>query len=597
MFNQNFEEIRAVNGATFTAMLKGGAERLNENRKQVNDLNVFPIPDGDTGDNMLMTFGSGYKAAENAEQSLKDVCLAAKRGMLLGARGNSGVILSRIFAGITGELCDKNEALAGDFKNAINAGVKEAYSAVSNPVEGTILTVYKDAALYAEQKLPPDGGVLQYLNLFTEEMQRSLERTPELLPVLAEAGVVDSGGAGLTHIFLGMRDALLFGDELAATDLSNDKAIANDNRENADDDYRHNELSAHRDLNRSTPDLSLFNENSELKFGYCTEFLLRLQRSKTDIENFDVGVITDFLKTIGDSIVAFKDGSIVKAHVHTKTPGDVLNFCQNYGEFLTLKIENMTLQNDEAIARGDNAQASLAEKQSAAHAPVANAERKHRKKNAIVAVASGEGLKNTFLSLGVDKVIDGGQSMNPSAQDFINAFEQVNANRILVFPNNKNVILAAKQASELYPSSEVVVIETRTLGEGYAAISMLDCDALTQEIIDSARENVESVKTLLVSKANKNTELCGVKVCTGDYIAFIGNEILSDEKTPEAALFSALNKLDLSDFGIMLLFSGDGANANDADALCKQIRQKFNRLELLFNEGGQRVYDYLAVLE
>lgn len=596
-FMQNEElaaaNLTAINGAVFTKMLRGGAERLNAYRKQVNDLNVFPIPDGDTGDNMLMTFGSGYKAASSAEQSLSGVCLAAKRGMLLGARGNSGVILSRIFAGITDKLSNKNEAFTQDIIIAMRAGVASAYGAVPTPVEGTILTVFKDAVDFAESQRPSDA--FSYFDLIVEELQRSLKRTPELLPVLAEAGVVDSGGAGLTYIFMGMRDALY---ESARSGGENSSEIA---ATDADFNAADNEiLSAraevlHNFAQKNAPDLSLFTEDSELTFGYCTEFLLRLQNAKTDVENFNVNALIEYLNTLGDSIVAFKEGSIVKVHVHTKTPGNVLNFCQQYGEFLTLKIENMTIQNDEAVARGDNAQASLAKKQT--ENGELNLTFKAKKKTGIVAVASGEGLKNTFLSLGVDEVIDGGQSMNPSAQSFIKAFENVSASRIFVFPNNKNVVLAAKQAAELYKNGEVTVIETHTLGEGYAAISMLDVEAETADVIAEAKQNIQSVKTLLVSKANKNTEMCGVKIISGEYIAFINNEILSCEKTPESALLSALEKLDLSDFGVMLLFRGESANISAATELSKTVSEKYAFLELFFNDGNQPVYDYLAVLE
>lgn len=592
--NTNGACINAVNGAIFIKMLRGGAEKLNTYRKQVNDLNVFPIPDGDTGDNMLMTFGSGYKAASSAEKCLNEVCAAAKRGMLLGARGNSGVILSRIFAGITDELSNKNEALTQDLIIAMRAGVERAYGAVPNPVEGTILTVFKDAANFAESARPTN--LFTYFDVLIEEMQRSLKRTPELLPVLAEAGVVDSGGAGLTYIFMGMREALY----QCASENSDDEVAATTtddyfSRQNENGDLNEKAELLHNFAQKNAPDLSLFTADSELTFGYCTEFLLRLQNAKTNVAEFDVNVLIEYLNTIGDSIVAFKEGSIVKVHVHTKVPGTVLNFCQKYGEFLTLKIENMTVQNDEAVARGDNAQASLAKKQT--ENAELNLTFKPRKKTGIVAVASGEGLKNTFLSLGVDEVIDGGQSMNPSAQNFIKAFENVNADRIFVFPNNKNVILAAKQAKELYKNSEIIVIETHTLGEGYAVISMLDIDAETNDIIDDAEQNVQSVKTLLVSKANKNTEMCGVKIISGEYIAFIGGEILSCEKTPEQALLAALEKIDLSNFGVMLLFYGKDASLNAANSLKTKINESYCDIELFFNEGDQPVYDYLAVLE
>ena len=540
-------------------MLSGGAFKLAAYRQDINDLNVFPIPDGDTGDNMLMTFGSGADAAKKAGNNLGVVSKAVADGMLLGARGNSGVILSRIFAGITSEFSGLESADIEDIKRGMKTGVAKAYGAVSNPVEGTILTVFKDAVNYADDNAP-EGGLEEYFRTLLDEMGRSLDRTPELLPVLAEAGVVDSGGAGLYYIFEGMKDALEKGEDYAE------------------------EKRAEVIKTASAIDFSLFDENSVLEFGYCTEFLLRLQRAKTDVEQFDAEDLAAYLNSVGDSVVCFKDGSIVKVHVHTKDPGGILRYCQQYGEFLTLKIENMTLQRSEAVSKGDNAQSKLAT-------------RNKKKKTGIVAVAAGKGLKETFLSLGVDEVVDGGQSMNPSAGDMIAAFDKVNAERIFVFPNNGNVILTAEQAAELYDKAEVIVLKTKTIGEGYAAVSMMETEGETADIVSGVYESVAEVVTACVSKANRNATKNGVSVVSGDYIGFVGDEIISDDADKNEAAKNLLGKINVADYGLLLMFVGESATDEEAGNLKQELEKSYPETEVIVIEGDQPVYDYMFVLE
>lgn len=553
-------QINTIGGKEFARMLSGGAFKLAAYRQDINDLNVFPIPDGDTGDNMLMTFGSGADAAKKAGNNLGAVSKAAADGMLLGARGNSGVILSRIFAGITSEFNGLESADIEDVRRGMKTGVAKAYGAVSNPVEGTILTVFKDAVNYADDNAT-EGGLEEYFGTLLDEMGRSLDRTPELLPVLAEAGVVDSGGAGLYYIFEGMKDALDKGEEYAE------------------------EKRAEVIKTASVIDFSLFDENSVLEFGYCTEFLLRLQRAKTDVERFDADELAAYLDSVGDSVVCFKDGSIVKVHVHTKDPGGILRYCQQYGEFLTLKIENMTLQHSEAVSKGDNAQSKLAKN------------RNKKKKTGIVAVAAGKGLKKTFLSLGVDEVVDGGQSMNPSAGDMIAAFDKVNAERIFVFPNNGNVILTAEQAAELYDKAEVIVLKTKTIGEGYAAVSMMETDGETVDIVNGIYESVAEVVTACVSKANRNATKNGVSVISGDYIGFVGNEILSDDADKNEAAKNLLGKINVADYGLLLVFTGESATDEEAENLKHELEKSYPETEVIVIEGDQPVYDYMFVLE
>ena len=548
-----------IGGKEFAGMLSGGAFKLAAYRQDINDLNVFPIPDGDTGDNMLMTLGSGADAAKKAGNDLGAVSKAAAEGMLLGARGNSGVILSRIFAGITSELKGLEKADFEDIKRGMETGVTSAYGAVSKPVEGTILTVFKDAVRYANSM--DCKGLEEYFEELLGEMGRSLDRTPDLLPVLAEAGVVDSGGAGLYYIFEGMKDALERGEDYIE------------------------EKRAEVIKTAPSVDFSLFDENSVLEFGYCTEFLLRLQRAKTDVETFDENELINYLNGVGDSVVCFKDGSIVKVHVHTKDPGGVLRYCQNFGEFLTLKIENMTLQHSEAVTKGDNAQAKLAKKNN------------HKKKTGIVVVAAGKGLKETFLSLGVDEVVDGGQSMNPSAGDMIAVFDKVYAERIFVFPNNKNVVLTAEQAAELYDKAEIIVIKTKTIGEGYAAVSMMETDGTTEDIIDGIKSSVEGVVTACVSIANRDTAMNGVSIKNGDYIGFVGDKIYSDDEDKNRAAEKLLEAAGASERGLMLVFTGENTTEEEAEEIKNHISERYPETETIVIEGNQPVYDYMFVLE
>ena len=554
-----------IGGREFAEMLRGGASKLAVHRTDVNDLNVFPIPDGDTGDNMLMTFGSGAEAAKDAGERLAEKAGAAARGMLLGARGNSGVILSRIFSGITKEFSELDSAEYTDLTRGMSAGVDEAYGAVTVPVEGTILTVFRVAVTYANGRAAEHrGDINAFFDDLLAEMGRSLERTPTLLPVLSEAGVVDSGGAGLLYIFEGMRDALLGEIDAHAAD----SAVVNGAG--------------------GAPDLSLFGPDSTLDYGYCTEFLLRLQSAKTDIDAFSADALAKELGALGgESIVAFREDSIVKVHVHTLRPGEILSYCQRYGEFLTLKIENMTLQHHSAAERGNNAQAILAK----------SGAKKKKKKTGTVAVAAGAGLRETFLSLGTDAVVDGGQSMNPSAADFLAAFREANAERIFVFPNNGNVILTARQAAELCRDAEVFVIPTHTVGEGYIALSMMDSEGTSEEIVASATETAAAVITGCVSRASRDADAGEVSVHSGDFIGFVGDGIRTDSETRNGAALALAATLPVDSCGAVLLLVGADAPDAEAKELYRALESAYPHTEFIMIDGGQPVYDYMMVLE
>ena len=527
-----------LDGNRYLQMIRGGAAVLNARRQQINNLNVFPIPDGDTGDNMFMTVQAGLDASG---EDLAQVAQGVAKGMLMGARGNSGVILSRIFAGVSKGLEGCATADVRAFGRAMELGVKESYGAVSEPVEGTILTVFREGVKAA-------GGSRdfeEYFSLLVSAMDLALAHTPEQLPVLKQAGVVDSGGAGLLAIAEGMREALGGPVEMSLPDTAPKAAKL---------------------------DLDAFTEDSVLEFGYCTEFLLRLQRSKVDLDSFDEKILSDWLAAHGESLVFFRDGSIIKTHVHTFTPGEILNHCQQYGEFLTLKIENMTLQHHENHMEGRIPQV--------------------RKAFGTVAVASGDGLVQAFRDLGADEVIEGGQTMNPPVQRFLEAFDRVAAEVIFVFPDNANILLTARQAAEVYDKADIRVIPAKSLGEGYYALANLDTASGDAGAIEEALSAaVAEVVTGMVARAIRTT----AEVQEGEYAGFTGKRILASAPDAEDALLALLDMLSAGTYGVVLVFTGEG-RADTAEALQARLSALYPAAEILVQAGGQPVYDYIAVL-
>ena len=522
-------------------LIRGGAANLSQNRHTINDLNVFPIPDGDTGDNMYMTIEAGTHATGNR---LSEMAASVSQGMLLGARGNSGVILSRIFAGMAKAFEGLNEADADAFNAAMRAGVDAAYHAVSQPVEGTILTVLREGVAAADGS----SSLEEYMDLMIAGMDLSLQHTPDLLDVLRKAGVVDSGGAGLICVWEGMRDALHGRSPIGVGDDAGQPSQA------------------------PKVDFNAFTEDSVLEFGYCTEFLLRLQRSKVDLDSFDESVISAWLSQKGDSLVFFRDGSIIKVHVHTKDPGEILSKCREWGEFLTIKVENMTLQHHE-----NHMEARF---------------KRSRKPLGIVTVAAGKGLTDAFLEMGADEVIEGGQTMNPPVERFLEAFDHTSADTILVFPNNSNILLTARQAAELYKDSDIRVIPTKTLGEGYYAMANMPADVSVDEMVQGLTEAAASVTTGLVSRAIRDTD-AGRK---GDYLGFSGKEILCGSSERSKTAFRLAEILDAASHDIVLILSGADAPAEEAEALRQQLEQACPLSECILLQGGQPIYDYILVL-
>ena len=550
-----------LDGQLLAKMAQGGAAQLRSNAEEVNKLNVFPVPDGDTGDNMRMTIESGIAAIENSSSTdLADVMNQLSHGMLLGARGNSGVILSQFFAGVAKGLQSYSKADARTIGDALAIGVKQAYNSVMTPTEGTILTVAREAVEFAVAQINDESTIRTLFSDIVKEMYASLQRTPEILTVLKEAGVVDSGGAGLFYIMDGFY-RVLNGEEISSSVPAKQEG-------------------------KPSVDLSAFGPDSEMTYGYCTELLLQLQNSKVDISSFDYRVIPEFLATIGDSIVAFQTDTIVKIHVHTKTPERVLEFCRQFGEFLTVKIENMSLQHNESEDM---------KKKTSSPAPA----KKEHKKYALVSVCNGDGVKEIFRELGADVIVDGGQTQNPSTSDFLEAFDTLDAEHIYVFPNNGNIIMAASQAAQIYEKATVHVIETKNLGAGYVALTAMNPDESDPEALAEAfREAISGVATGYISPSIRDAELNGIHISNGDFIGFVNKEMLISEPDKITAAKGLADKmLSGGDKYIFTVFSGIDASDEEKSALEEYVTQSYSDVEVYFLEGGQDIYPFIFVAE
>ena len=547
---------REFDGILFKKMLISGLNRLKDNADEVNDLNVFPIPDGDTGDNMCSTLYGGVKnIAALDDDVLGNVAKPVGDGVLLGARGNSGVILSQFIYGICEEFSSHERADVQLLGKAFSRGVDKAYASVSVPVEGTMLTVLREATVFANSNVSRKSTLSDYLSDFLTEGEKSLERTPDLLPVLKEAGVIDSGGAGVLHVVRGFLSAVRGEDygELSEIAVSSSKDI----------------------------DFSLFNENSVMKYGYCTEFLLQLTHAKTDIAAFSLEKMKEEISAFGDSLVAVKTGSVIKIHIHTLTPGAVLEYAQAFGEFLTLKIENMTLQHNETVEKKQQFRKNL-----------------KRKQYATIAVADGEGFINTFKELGADIVIDGGQGNNPSVETFLNSFEAVNSEVIFVLPDNNNILMAAKEAAKLYSNSDVRVIDADSAGDGYCALAALDYSADDADEISSAmQEEIDDSVCACVSRSIRDTSSGGLEIKSGEYIGFVDKDIFVADKDRNRAVELLLESVHAEKRNFIIIFFGKDVDGAERAVAENKIRDSYPDAEIYGLDGGQEIYDYIIVLQ
>lgn len=546
-----------LDGRTLKAMLIGGVENIRSNVNEINDLNVFPVPDGDTGTNMTKTLEGGISEISRIDaDDIASIIEKFAKGVILGARGNSGVILSQIFSGIKDELAKHDRVSARELAEAYRSGIERSYAAVTNPTEGTILTVFREATEFAAKKVTEKSTIEDFYKLHIAEARRSLTRTKEILPVLAEADVVDSGAAGYLCIAVGMYWALTGKINSALYEAQPETAPA--------------------------IDIDSFTRDSVLEFGYCTEFLLRLTTAKVDPDAFEASEVIRLLESMGgESIVSYKDGDIVKVHVHTFNPGEVLAACQRYGEFLTVKIENMSVGHS-----GDTSEQK----------PVKKAKRPAL---SVLAVATGEGICSLFTDMGADGIISGGQTANPSTEEFIEAFRKYDAENIFVLPNNKNVFLAAKQAADMWDTSKVYIIPTATLMQGYSALAVKspgvkDYDRLARDMESAAREVVSGEVTFAV----RDVTLDGIDIVKGDFIAITDGRITADANTPEQALVELLSAVeDMDDYELITLFVGRDVSDDTRVEITDRIEELYPDHEVVVYKGGQDVYCYMVAIE
>ncbi len=533
-----------IDAATLRSLLKNGCLNLKKNKATVDELNVFPVPDGDTGKNMTATIEGGVLKTDAPYDSVSNFMNDFSKGALFSARGNSGVILSQYIRGIKKGMTGKSVLSVQDFINALASGVKEAYASVAKPVEGTMLTVIRESS--AAVSTLGNKDLEEVLSRLIKAAKISLDRTPLQLHILQEAGVVDSGGYGIVCIYEGMLMALT-GEEIEDEDYSLAPANVAAPFSAPPDDYDPEDL---------------------LIYGYCTEFILQLQKSKTDIPSFKIEDVKDYLDTIGDSIVAIMDGTIVKVHVHTKTPEKALAYARRFGELLTIKIENMSIQNRHI-------------------------------KYAIIAVANGSGIIDFFKKNGATYVIDGGQTCNPSTEDFLNAFSAQHADHIIVLPNNSNIIMTAEQAASMFNGSDIRVIRTRSIAEGYSALSMLDLSIDDIDgIVNEMTYYLPNVTTGYVTNATRDAHFHNVNIKKGDYIGQIGDEILSDADDKVDAALAMINALpDIDDKQVITAFTGIDVTDMDKRRFKEEVQSKYPLMEVGFIDGMQPLYSFIMAIE
>ncbi len=562
--------IKKIDGALFKTLVLNGAANLKKNYQYIDSLNVFPVPDGDTGTNMKMTIEGGVsEIATFDEKSIYEMSKKLARGMLMGARGNSGVILSQLFRGFN-KGCEECVSLnAITLAKAFASGVTQAYKAVMKPVEGTILTVAREASekmsLIANSKMT----VEEFFDEYIAEAKNSLQRTPDLLPQLKEANVVDSGGAGYICIIEGMKMAL-----------------------------EGNMITDDSPLQVMDTHIAQFSVNEDTKndeFGYCTEFLLDLSAEKVgDVANFDEKTILDRIAPLGNSIVLIKDENIVKTHIHTLTPGTVLNIAQEYGEFMKLKIENMSVQHSQ-LQKVEHVEEGVCACGEVHRKP--NSRPEVRSKYAVVSVASGEGLVATFKEMGVDYVVSGGQSMNPSTEDFINGFDTLNADNIVVFPNNKNITLAAEQAAKIYQESNVIIIPTVTIAQGFSALTMLDLNEEPEELVETLKDVISGVTSVNVTYSIRDTKIGGIEVHKDDHIGIMNGKIVASYKKRMDTLKAVFKEAGLERKDLITIIYGKDAPEKEINELSRYLKKNYSNIEVELIQGDQEVYSYIIAIE
>ena len=547
--------LKKINGSTFSAMLENGYKNLLAHLQIINDLNVFPVPDGDTGTNMKLTYQNGLKTITDDDAPIDIITDEFARGMLFGARGNSGVLTSQYFRGFADACKGKKELTVDDFAKAMISAYKNAYNACADVAEGTILTVARESIENTIPSIREEDTFDSFLTKVVSMMRISLDNTPNLLSVLKENGVVDSGGKGLLTIYEGYL-AFFTGKDITVDDedLKKDKA-------------------------EKTPsiDFSAFNENSTLDYGYCTEFLLQLLHSKIDISKFNIDEFIAFMQEHGNSLVCFQTGTIVKVHVHTKNPYEVIEYAQRFGEFITFKMENMALQHNSLIKEEEKRQ-------------------QERKKIAVITIAQGDGIIDLFQNqLRADLVINGGTTMNTSVSEMIDAFKYVNADEIILLPNETNMLKAAQQAAELYKDSKVYVVNTHNIQEGFAALNMyMGTEATGQEVYEALKAGAESVTPYIVFKSGKDAKVGSVTAPKGSYVGSKGKKLITFAPRRTAATLRLFEKIEgIKEKEVCFIIYGQTVLEDAAEELISALNEMYPNLEVALIDGKQDVYDLL----
>ncbi len=553
-----------IDAALLQKMFLAGAKNLEAKKEWINELNVFPVPDGDTGTNMTMTIMSAAKeVASLSDHSMEALCKAISSGSLRGARGNSGVILSQLLRGFTKVVKEQEELDTEVLSEAFEKAVATAYKAVMQPKEGTILTVAKGASEKAKQLLDETDDLTVFIDGVIKEAEYVLSKTPDMLPVLKQAGVVDSGGQGLVEVLKGARDAFL-GKEI---DYSVEGATEGTGS-----------------LQKITAETE-----AEIRFGYCTEYIIVLNRPLKDSEEDEYRA---FLESIGDSIVLVADDDIVKTHVHTNEPGVALTKALTFGSLSKIKIDNMREEHQEKLFKEAEKQAALQKAESKKKTPAAE-----WKEVGFIAVSIGEGLNQIFKELGVDHIIEGGQTMNPSTEDILNAVDQVNAKTIFVLPNNKNIILAAEQATHLSDDKNLVVIPTKTIPQGITALINYEEGISPEENQKRMTNELSSVKTGQVTYAVRDTEIDDKTIKQGDYMGIGDKTILSVGTDLEEVVVNMAKEMVDDEAGMISVYYGEEVDEQAADALAEKLTEAFPDLEIELNNGGQPIYYYILSVE
>ncbi|MBE5891660.1 MAG: DAK2 domain-containing protein [Lachnospiraceae bacterium] len=558
-------EVKTINTELLKKMFLAGAKNLDSKKEWINELNVFPVPDGDTGTNMSMTIMSAAKEVASIEEpTIATLSKAISSGSLRGARGNSGVILSQLFRGFCKVIKEYDELDVRIINDACQKAVATAYKAVMKPKEGTILTVAKGAADKAAELVDETDDIVFYMDAIIKEADHVLDMTPEMLPVLKQAGVVDSGGQGLMQVLKGAYDALI-GKEI---------------------DYSLEEAPTASKAAEATE-----TTEEEIKFGYCTEFIILLEKPLTNKEELEYKA---YLESIGDSIVVVADDDLVKTHVHTNDPGLALQKALSHGQLSRIKIDNMREEHQEKLIK-DAEKLAKAQKEEAKAAP-AEPEMPH-KDMGVITVSIGDGLNEIFRGLGVDYIIEGGQTMNPSTEDMLNAISKVNADHIFILPNNKNIIMAANQAASLTEDKEIIVIPTTTVPQGITALVNFIPDRTPEENKETMTEEISIVKTGQITYAVRDTEIDGKVIKQDDYMGIGDKSILSVGKDLKETTLEMVEQMVDEDSAIISIYFGSDMTEDDANALASDLEEKYPDLEVEVNDGGQPIYYYIISIE